>query len=88
MISAPFVAGNALNTLRAEIRNGEIVHLLPPEYHGDPMSAEGILCFHHFGWELVQQLRAAGFRDAYAIGYFSRKFGYVGGEQFIFVAVA
>ena len=87
MISAPFVAANAQNSLRAVIENGEIRHLLPPEYHGDPMSSAGILCFHHFGWELLTQMRSAGFKDAYAVCYFSRKFGYVGGEQFIFIAV-
>lgn len=36
-----------------------------PEYHGDPLSG-GVLCFHHFGWDLLDALREAGFADAVA----------------------
>jgi SAM-dependent methyltransferase len=34
-----------------------------PEYHGDPRGG-GIPCFHHFGWDLLDALRQAGFGDA------------------------
>ena len=54
------VKGSEKNIVRAVIRDGEIHHLLPPEYHGDPLSAEGCLCFYDFGWELLEDLRAAG----------------------------
>jgi SAM-dependent methyltransferase len=37
-----------------------------PEFHGDPMS-DGVACFHHFGWDLLQSLREAGFSDAVAL---------------------
>lgn len=37
-----------------------------PEYHGDPVRG-GVLCFHHFGWDLLSHLREAGFRDAAAV---------------------
>src|SRR5690606_33028775 len=45
--------------------DGHIVHRGPPEYHGDPVSG-GVLCFHHFGWSLLDDLREAGFSDAVA----------------------
>ena len=45
--------------------DGGIVHRGEPEYHGDPTSG-GVLCFHHFGWSLLDDLRAAGFSDAVA----------------------
>lgn len=43
--------------------SGEIEHLQPPEYHGDPISG-GILCYYHFGWDVLAAFREAGFRQA------------------------
>lgn len=43
--------------------SGETVHLLPPEYHGDPIS-EGVLCYYHFGWDILALARDAGFRKS------------------------
>lgn len=45
--------------------NGESEHLGEPEFHGDPLSG-GVLCFHHFGWDLLADMRAAGFSDVTA----------------------
>jgi SAM-dependent methyltransferase len=87
MWSVPFIPNSAKNSIRAKLTNGEIEHILPPEYHGDPLSDKGVLCFQHFGWEMLEQVRQAGFRDAYAICYFSTEFGYLGGEQFMFFAI-
>ena len=44
-------------------RNGGIEHLLEPEYHGDPISG-GVLCYYHFGWDVLDVFRATGFSDA------------------------
>lgn len=87
MWSVPFIPSSPSNLVRATIENGEINHILPAEYHGDPLSGDGVLCFQHFGWEMLNQIRAAGFRDSYALCYHSREFGYLGGEQFMFVAI-
>lgn len=84
--SVPFAAGSPQNIVRAKIYNGEIIHILPPEYHGDPLSGDGILCFQHFGWEMLDQMCEAGFKDAYALCFHSIEFGYLGGEQLMFVA--
>lgn len=46
--------------------DGRLVHLQPPEYHGDPMGG-GVLCWHRFGRGLLQALHAAGFASAEAI---------------------
>jgi hypothetical protein len=87
MWSVPFIASSPVNMIRAKIEDGKIVHLQPPEYHGDPLSGDGVLCYQHFGWEMLDQMRVAGFRDAYAIAYLSTEFGYLGSNQFMFVAV-
>jgi hypothetical protein len=36
---------------------------------------------------MLEQVRANGFSDAYAIPYGSREFGYLGAGQIVFVAV-
>lgn len=87
MWSVPFIPSSPTNSIRAKVENGEIVHIQPPEYHGDPLSGDGVLCFQHFGWQMLDQMRAAGFRDAYALCYYSIEFGYLGGEQFMFIAI-
>ena len=44
---------------------GAVISAGEPEYHGDPLGS-GVLCFHHFGWALLDDLRGAGFADAAA----------------------
>lgn len=46
--------------------DGGVEHLSPPEYHGDPLGG-GVLCFHHFGWDLLEAMREAGFARAEAL---------------------
>lgn len=84
--TVPFSPHAPKNTVRARVKGSEVEHLLPPEYHGDPLSDSGVLCFTHFGWEMLDMARRAGFRDAYAIAFHSVKFGYLA-EQFQFFAV-
>lgn len=87
LFSVPFLAGAAETLTRARIsENGEIEHLLPAEYHGDPLTTDGCLCFYHFGWDLLQTLRDVGFRSAQALLYWSSDLGYLGGEQIVFLA--
>src|SRR5205085_2298506 len=85
--SVPFADNSYKNIIRAVIdEHGQVNHLLEPEYHGDPVSDKGILCFTHFGWEMLDQVKAEGFSDAYAFIYRSDIFGYLGNEQILFVA--
>lgn len=45
--------------------NGEFQHLLPPEYHGDPLSeTRSILAFRNYGQDITDRLRTAGFVKA------------------------
>lgn len=84
--SVPFWPDQAQNTIRARMKDGIIEHILPPEYHGDPLNTQGCLCFTTFGWEMLGQVRQSGFSDVYAIPYGSREFGYLGAHQIVFVA--
>lgn len=62
VLTAPFLSEQYDTVTRARIDDrGAIEHLLPPEYHGDPLEGSGILCFYHFGWDLLDRAREAGF---------------------------
>ena len=50
--------------VRARLGPDDVLeHLEPAEYHGNPIGV-GILCFYHFGWDILERFRAAGFTDA------------------------
>jgi SAM-dependent methyltransferase len=64
VLTAPFIESAAASVQRARLRaDGSVEHLMEPEIHGDPVSG-GVLCFHHFGWDLLEACRAAGFARA------------------------
>lgn len=87
VFTVPFARNSNSNIVRARVSSqGEIEHILPPEYHGDPLNAQGVLCFYHFGWELLDQLRSCGFSSAAAYFYWSSEYGYLGHDQMIFIA--
>lgn len=86
LLTAPFHGGER-NLVRARIaQDGQVEHLEVPEYHGDPLSSDGCLCFYHFGWELMDDLRAAGFSDVAGLMCWSRDLAYLGENQIQFVA--
>ena len=44
---------------------GQVQHLLPPEYHGDPLcESRPILAFRNYGRDITDRLRSAGFAKA------------------------
>ena len=67
VLSVPlYVDRESTETLARIDADGRVEHLQPPEYHGDPLGG-GVLCFHHFGWDLLAAMREAGFSDAHAV---------------------
>lgn len=87
LFSVPFIDADSTE-IRAQIDDdGTIKHLLEPEYHGDPINEEGCLCYYHFGWDILDELRLAGFEVANAVVYWNESHGYLGAtEQIFFVA--
>lgn len=90
IFTVPLYLGSAKNIVRAKLdTNGEVEHLLPAEYHGDPVNSEGgILCFYHFGWEILDDLRSCGFSNAAICLYWSSDFAHIGDEQALIIASA
>jgi len=86
VLSVPFCLNSFDNIIRATVDDlGNITHLKTPQYHGDPMSADGVLCFQDFGWQILDQMREIGFSSVEAIIYRSRFYGYLGSNHIIFV---
>jgi hypothetical protein len=87
LFSIPFHQGLDRSARRARLTSTGIEHLLPPQFHGNPISADGSLVFHDFGWDVLDHCRKAGFSDAFVLAYYSFRYGYLGnGLQNIFVA--
>lgn len=86
--TAPMVLTRADTLIRAVLqKNGHIKHLQEPEYHGDPSNpAKGALCFRHFGWQILDDLRYAGFEDAYVITWWDIELGYLQYPQYAITA--
>ena len=85
--SVPFLLDSPTTVVRAVQRDdGVVEHLLPPEYHGDPMKPEGCLAFYQFGWEMLDLLNDTGFKGARSCLYWSESFGYLGGPHTLFWA--
>ncbi|MEO7801343.1 MAG: class I SAM-dependent methyltransferase, partial [Ginsengibacter sp.] len=54
--------GHGKDEVKAIIgEDGEIIHLAPPEYHGDPIRGEGILVYTIFAEEMQEKLKEMGF---------------------------
>jgi hypothetical protein len=87
LLSVPFNLAEEETLVRARLTgDGSIEHLLPPEYHGDPLSASGALCFYHFGWSLLSELQETGWRQAAVHLYASEARGHLGGPHFLISA--
>jgi SAM-dependent methyltransferase len=87
LFSVPFNLQSQRNIVRAKIKSdGEVENYFTPEYHGDPMKPDECLCYYHFGWESLIELRKIGFWDVSSYFYWSKELGYLGRDQFIFIA--
>lgn len=86
LFSVPFGYREARSVRRAEGSGEGLRHLLPPEYHGDPMSPDGSLVYHEYGWDLLDLCREAGFSAVTLRLYWSYFFGHMGCPLFYFRA--
>jgi len=89
ILTVPFTLHEYQTTVRAVMQeDGEIEYLLPIETHGNPADTKnGSLCYRHFGWDALEQLRNNGFSEVKAHVYHSSKFGHLGALQLLISAV-
>ncbi len=87
IITVPFHPSKQVTEQRATLVDGKLTHLLPEEYHRNPVSEEGSLVFYDYGWDFLDFFREAGFSDAYMQPYYSLWQAHLGiGLQSIFIA--
>jgi SAM-dependent methyltransferase len=68
---------------RVDTSGNDDVHLLPPEYHGDPLRGT-ILAYRTFGIDLFEQLREIGFETRVEFSTFAdRRWGIFDSSVFI-----
>lgn len=80
----PFHSAHETTRIRASLVGNTIEHLLPPEYHGNPLSSSGSLVFRDFGWDLLDTMRAVGFSPVHCEVYSSDEFGHLGTGLLVF----
>lgn len=87
LLSVPFLPAEQNTRQRARLRDdGSVEHILPAQYHGDPVSSVGCLCFQEFGWDLLDKMRGVGFDRVSMLLYWSQEYGYYGLEQMMIAA--
>ena len=84
LLEVPFDIHKQRNVRRARRHGGRVEHLLPPEYHGDPMSDDGALVYFDFGWEFFDHLRGLDTCQWEMVVYWSLELGHLGGAQLFF----
>jgi SAM-dependent methyltransferase len=82
----PFHSEKELTAIRAKIINGNVEHLSPPAFHGNPVSSDGSLVFNDFGWDLLRVIKDSGFSDVAVDVYASLEYGHFGHGQLVFRA--
>ncbi len=61
VFTVPYSHDRAETLVRAELTEAGIRHILPPQYHGDPVREAGSLAFREFGRDLHDLLVRTGF---------------------------
>ncbi|MEK6735462.1 MAG: class I SAM-dependent methyltransferase [Pseudomonadota bacterium] len=87
VFTIPFFPERYETTIRASVAaDGSIAHHHPPEFHGNPLSSQGSLCFQNFGWDILDHLKRSGFRHVFAAMYWGPWQGHLGFPFFVFSA--
>lgn len=88
IFSVPFSYASKTDIIRATLlQDGAIEYHFPAEYHGNPVDPEGgALCYRYFGWEMLDRIRGIGFKNVRCLAYWSDQQGYLGREQYLFIA--
>lgn len=68
VFTAPTYTGLITSERRAVILpDGSLEHLSEPEYHGDPVSAEGALVFTHYGYDVPDLIYEASGMETFVV---------------------
>lgn len=80
VVTFPFFADRTETVRRSKLVQGEIVNLLPPEFHGNPLGG-GSLVFSEFSWDFLETVLST-VPGARFVQYFSHESLHLGGWRF------
>ncbi len=88
IITVPFDINRQYNNLRTIVKeDGSLQHIEQPiHYHTPAGPKEGLLCYQHFGWEMLDELHEAGFSEVRATFVWSLYFGILGSDVMVILA--
>ncbi len=78
--SAPFCFAEQTEVRATLTENGQIEHHMLPDYHGDPLTDEGVLCFQSFGMDILREMEVLGFVETRVCAFSNLAFAYLGGN--------
>lgn len=78
LFTAPTYKHLVESVCRATLEDGKVNHLLEPEYHGNPISADGSLVTFHYGYDLPELIRRWADLDTAVLRFNDRRHGVVG----------
>lgn len=84
LLTFPFDTGPDHSVTRARRINSVDEHILPPVFHGNPLSPEGSLVYTDYGWSVLDLIRDTGFTAAKAQFHHAPLFGHLGQKNFVF----
>lgn len=86
LFTVPFLHGGLLDQERCRVgADGEITHLLEPQYHHDPLRDGGALVYRLFAMEMLVRLAQIGFTTTMYDAR-SPRHGIYGNNAFVFIA--
>jgi O-antigen biosynthesis protein len=84
LATIPFHSECDNSIVRAALVANKLNHLLPPMFHGNPVSEEGSIVFTDYGWDVLDDLRNAGFANTIVEVYADANLGHIGDGQLLF----
>ncbi|WP_415518052.1 MAG: class I SAM-dependent methyltransferase [Desulfovibrio aminophilus] len=75
----PFNIGGSGSVVKARLTENGVEHLMPPEYHGNPVDPKGSLVFEIPGWDILERAKRQGFSMAEIVYETSLRHGVLGG---------
>ena len=86
LFTVPFYPYRYFDEIRSYLREGELVHKLPPQYHADPLRPEGLLAYTVFSLEMLLKVSAIGFLIHTYVLY-EPQYGILGWNNVFFEAI-
>jgi len=88
IMTVPFELNRKYNNLRTIVKeDGSLQHNADPIYYNTPAGPKGgSLCYQHFGWEMLDELREAGFSEVKSTFVWSLPFGILGSDVMVILA--